>query len=230
MQNDHNVIFFRREFSFEPEIKISTIEWSHLRSLRMNSQQAKLTLSDGEGRWAFYDLNPDKHRAQIISEIRIETPPPNIRIATAIPKGNRLDLLLQKGVELGIQEFIFVNFLQSERKDFNPERAERIFQEAMSQSKQFYFPKMQFASGIQELVEGSDRPTCLLDPRGDTHVQDSEFESHLLLIGPEGGFRQSEMSMVQESGIVRNLGSSILRIETAFLYTASLLRRLHIKY
>jgi 16S rRNA (uracil1498-N3)-methyltransferase len=155
--------------------------------------------------------------------------PIQIDLFQCLPKGQKLELIIQKNVELGVHGFYLV---ASKRciVDYKPkdvpkklERLDRIAKEAAKQSKRDIIPKL---NGILNLKD-----TCAMIKDYDQFLilyerEDSEgLKARLaafngkkiaILIGPEGGLDQSEVdALIQAGALSTTLGKRILRTETA---------------
>ena len=163
--------------------------------------------------------------------------PVNVTIAQGIPKGDKFELILQKGTELGASSFIP---FQAERsvavwdnkkliKKMN--RFRKIVKEASEQSHRNKVPIIEKSMSIKEIIEESKKFDVAIfayeeeakveNPQSFGTIIDKLLPSHKLMvcIGPEGGFSKKESDLLKENGFhpVR-LGPRILRTETAALY------------
>ncbi|MDV6234907.1 16S rRNA (uracil(1498)-N(3))-methyltransferase [Leptospira ellisii] len=222
-------IFFRRGWKPEAELRLNKEEVAHLRALRIFSENKELRILDGNGVDSTYEVEAGTDRG-ILKKTETHKPETSVAgIATAIPKGNRLEWLLQKGTELGLTHFYFLNFEQSDRRDFNLERSLKITEEAASQSKRIFLPFVAGPLSLREFLEDSEPRNRVglyrLDPRGASEPRSEFFRNTIWLIGPEGGFRKTEIELMEEKNVPGiRAGDSILKIETAGLYAASLFR------
>ena len=223
-------IFFRKDFKFPGEFRLEKEETDHLKSLRIFDKDKILDFRDGAGNSALYSVFSGKREAILQQKNEKKAAEPEIIIATAIPKGNRYDWLLQKGTELGITAFLFVNFRRSERKELNFERSEKIISEAGGQSGRYYLPKIRLFDSLEKMIAAeAETPEkfLLLSPIAEEKLDTEKISSTIPIIGPEGGFDPEELKMFEKLKIgTANAGDSILRIETAVLFMASI-KRLH---
>ncbi len=162
----------------------------------------------------------------------------DVVLIASLLKGDKLDLVIQKATELGVEEIVL---LQSERsiakirnldRDFKLERFNRIVKEAAEQSKRTRLPLLYRIIRMNELPEiKADVKLMAYEGRqGST----SSFLSAVktiksgqrvaILIGPEGGFSDDEVNEAMEYGYQTvSLGRRILRAETASFYALSVL-------
>lgn len=161
----------------------------------------------------------------------------NIILYQGIPKGEKMDFIIQKCTELGVKEFFP---LLTERtvvkvKDKNKEKSKitrwtRIAKEAAQQSKRDLFPKINdiisFA-GMIELIKG-ENIIVPYEEEKNNRIRDAiksiKNGRVNLIIGPEGGFAQKEIETLRGIGAnTVTLGPRILRTETAGIVAASIL-------
>ena len=190
-----------------------------VRVLRLRSGE-RVSVSDGEGRWRIatvvevngsIDLEP---AGEVCSAPRAERA---LTIATAIPKGDRVDWLVQKAVEIGVDT---IQFLHAERSvvRWKPERAakqvdrlSRIAVEAARQSRRVWLPRVLAPVPALDVIA-----SCAVAEPGGRAVTRGD---RCLAIGPEGGWTSEELDVAADQ--VR-LGGHVLRTETAVLVATTL--------
>ncbi|BDG46464.1 MULTISPECIES: 16S rRNA (uracil(1498)-N(3))-methyltransferase [Parageobacillus] len=163
--------------------------------------------------------------------------PVQIYIAHGLPKGDKLELVIQKGTELGASSFIpFVaarSIVKWDAKKANKklERWKKIAKEAAEQSHRGKIPDVHAPMTIYELVEFAKIADYRLfayeeeAKQGNHQMLTSVFrkmkrgQSLLAVFGPEGGFSSEEVELLKQHGFFScSLGPRILRTETAPLY------------
>lgn len=100
-------ILFRREWNEEYPFHLNKEEISHLKALRIFSEDKNLRVLNGIGTEWIYEIPGNSVQGifkKTITHLKSERVS---AVATAIPKGNRLEWLLQKGTELGLTHFYF---------------------------------------------------------------------------------------------------------------------------
>jgi len=154
---------------------------------------------------------------------------PLITICQALPKGDKIDLILQKGTELGAHEFrLFagrrsVARVRNDQISAKLDRWERIVSEAARQCGRLDIPAVSWCPGAAEAAAVSDQELRLILWEGEREsslkrvLESSEKPiSIVVAIGPEGGFDPLEVQNFSEHGFQPvSLGSRILRTETA---------------
>ncbi len=154
---------------------------------------------------------------------------PRITICQALPKGDKIDLILQKGTELGAHDFrIFggcrsVVRIRDDQLSGKLERWNRITSEAARQCGRSDIPAVSWRNAAQETADDSGQELRLILWEGE---RERTLKEALALqtkpltvavaIGPEGGFDPLELRHFTRQGFQPvSLGSRILRTETA---------------
>ncbi len=160
-----------------------------------------------------------------------------IYLFQAIPKGDRMETVIEKAVELGVYEIIPVEMkycvvkLDDKKKASRLKRYQSIAEAAAKQSKRSSIPQihdfMSYAEAVAyarqcdvcivpyECAEGMEATKRVLTKMADA-------SSISIMIGPEGGFADEEIEIVREDMDVISLGSRILRTDTAAITTMSM--------
>lgn len=201
-----------------------------IRVLRMQIGD-ELMLMDGEGSFyrAVVTLATQKRCQYDIIETMVQKPQWNGKVHLAIAPTklmDRIEWMVEKATEVGIDELSFLNCQFSERTTLKLPRIEKIIVSALKQSRKAYMPKLSemvsFKSFIEHHTTGhryiahcyEEVPRVnLFDELRKNNTVDS-----IVLIGPEGDFSIDEVRMAVDAGFISvDLGKSRLRTETAGL-------------
>ncbi len=156
-----------------------------------------------------------------------------ITLYQALLKSDKFELVLQKGVELGVTAFVpFISERCVIRKASanKIERWRKIIQEAAEQSERLILPILRPLISFDEACRSVKQPALLLWEEEQRVSLKETLQSPLfkksttlnLFIGPEGGFPESEVELAKQHGIlIASLGHRILRAETAGLAAIS---------
>lgn len=188
------------------------------RVLRLKNGEV-VSCSDGHGAWRVTHWKDGA--VESVSEVVIE-PERSILLTVAIApvKGDKTDLTIEKLVEIGIDRIAILQPLErsvvrwaSDKTSQVMDRYRRIALAAAMQSRRVYLPEIVGPVSLGAL--GADA-IAMAEPGG----QASWDGVRTLVIGPEGGFSPSELSSALPT---IDLGSTILRAETAAIVGASLM-------
>ncbi|MFT4656132.1 MAG: 16S rRNA (uracil1498-N3)-methyltransferase [Candidatus Aldehydirespiratoraceae bacterium] len=178
-----------------------------------------VSVTDGAGRWRMTDFSSIGPLVVLTasSAVTTEPPPSRFTLATAIPKGDRVDWLVQKTVELGADRIILLHAERSTVR-WKPERAakqivrlQRIADEATRQSRRVWRTEVAGPAPASDVLGGA----TIAEPGGDAIRGDEA----MIAVGPEGGWSADELERSARS--VR-VGGNILRIETAAVAVTTL--------
>ena len=148
---------------------------------------------------------------------------PRVVLATALPKGDRLNILLDMATQLGMTDFIPLTCRYSVVTNINSKlnRYKRICINACKQSGRYYLPKIHPAAMPEELIDYFDpEQTELILAEPTAKTQNLYFNPDtkviVLIVGPEGGFSEQELQLFNRQRLTKTrLSNAILRIETA---------------
>lgn len=201
------------------------------RVLRM-SPGDRVTLCDGEGEQylaAIDDISKDKVTLNILSHDRCQGEPTrHITLYQGLPKGDKMELIVQKCVELGVSEIVPVaaerSVVRVKPGEFGGKqtRYQRVAYEAAKQCGRGRVPRVAELTDFKSAnMEQHDLIIIAYeDEKGNTLKsmlkKNIKAEDIAIVIGPEGGLERSEVDMlVEKGGVPVTLGPRILRTETA---------------
>lgn len=216
-----------------PEYTLPEMESGHCcRVLRM-SEGVRFQSVDGRG--MAYDCEIIKAHPKH-TEVRViashEEPlhwQERIVLAVAPTKNiDRIEWLLEKAVEIGVNEIALLKCAHSERRNVNEERLVKIIVSAMKQSLKATLPVFKGLLSFAEFIREVDTE-CRYVGYCDSETERKEFAKEYpgrrdvtILIGPEGDFSQEEIEMARGRGFVPvTFGESRLRTETAALFAVA---------
>ena len=203
--------------------------------LRMKPGEELLISAKGD--WDYLckivDIETDRVNLKVLESMEQRELPVNITLLQGIPKSDKLEMIIQKAVELGVNEIIPVKTkrvvvkIDEKKVDTKVNRWNAIAESAAKQSKRSIIPKVHEPMSIDNALEivkdfgvklipyenadGIDKTRKILDGMDKT-------KEIAVFIGPEGGYEEAEVERIKNSGFeVITLGKRILRTETAGL-------------
>ncbi|MDD2537252.1 MAG: RsmE family RNA methyltransferase [Candidatus Absconditabacteria bacterium] len=158
--------------------------------------------------------------------------PSGISMLIAMPnKRDKAELIVQKLSEIGVKEILFRPAERSIIKQRNEKKAERLLkisQEATEQSRGTHIPQITFCKDAEEKIR--DAEVVIFDKIDNAEQLDTinpknpPYKAKKLgVIGPEGGLTQQDYQLFKQYKI-KSLGDSVLRMETAAIIAARLLK------
>lgn len=164
----------------------------------------------------------------------------SVTVAIAPTKNiDRMEWMIEKLVEIGIDRIVFVRTMRSERKSLRMDRIERVAISAMKQSLKSVLPELitdlSFTDFVAEQSRAEDcckliahcASDLALGERKEAQDWYERLSDTTILIGPEGDFTSEEILLAQKVGFhPLSLGLSRLRTETAAVFALSCIRLL----
>jgi 16S rRNA (uracil1498-N3)-methyltransferase len=211
--------------------------------LRLKSG-ARIALADGQGgEFAGVLASLEKERAIVRIEETLAAvasgAAPAITLIQGVPKGERMEMILQKGTELGVAGFVpFLSSrtilrLSGDKAAERVRRWERIVMEAARQSRRPDIPEVCGIVAFADAVASARQEMKLILWEGESERGLKEVvertspppSSVAVLVGPEGGLSAEEAREARASGFLPvTLGPRILRTETTGLAVLSILQ------
>ena len=208
------------------------------RALRMAAGEHITVCDSGANEYdcVLTEFLPDCVKAEILTKKKQETEPPcRIILYQALPKGDKLDTVIQKSVECGVS--LVVPFesercivrMRPEAEQKKRERRERIALEAAKQCGRGALPEVLGTVGFAEMLQMAGKADLVLfcfEGEGTVPIsrilaeqEPKKGQEIALIIGSEGGFSLEEARMAREAGfLMTGLGKRILRTETAPIF------------
>lgn len=225
------------------EIVIQGNDVNHIKNVLRMRPGDELSLSDGEGMDYFckiLSIERDEVRVNIENSWNsyVELPV-KIYLFQGLPKGDKMELIIQKAVELGVYEIIPVRTkrvivkLDDKKESKKIARWQQIAEGGAKQSGRGLIPEVKPVMGFAEALKYAGSLDAALIPYEKAEgIQKTRSIIHdlkgkksvAIFIGPEGGFDEKEVEDAMNQGVFPvTLGRRILRTETAGLTMLSIL-------
>lgn len=159
----------------------------------------------------------------------------SVTLVIPILKEQKMDLILQKATELGVNEIIPVMFkrcvvkVEKGKEEKKLERWNKIMKEASEQSKRHILPNLYPVMSIEEIEKLKGlKMICSTVEKTNTLKKflqtNKNYDKLIVVIGPEGGIDPAEEKELIENGFIPvTLGPRIMRVETVPIYLLSIL-------
>jgi len=227
----------------DSEMTLTAEERHHLSDVLRAEEGDTVAVFDGKGREATARIESHGSKT-VLRVLKLESNPRpafSLTLIQALPKGKKMDLIVEKATELGVSaihpvitERTIVRLDDNQRKE-RGERWQRIALNASRQCGTSWVPDVKpvsdFTAAVKEcgdfdfVVVGS-----LQADTGQIHsvvdrVRDKKPRRVAAIIGPEGDLTLNELNEASSAGAVPvSFGSLVLRVETAALYVLSVLK------
>lgn len=204
--------------------RLSEEEIRHFKVLRIRVGET-VTIVNGKGQSALAKVL-SQHEVRLI-DVKESAPPIHRSIIIqAMTESTHLDLLVEKGCELGVTDFWFFIAKKSKKLTLSTNKRQRLQNlliSALKQSGRLYLPEISFFDTLCQ-IHSIPKHLYLADPTG-TPPNLPLVEDCAIMIGPESGFTNDEIHFITKTlGAKKiSLSSNILRAETASIIGAYLL-------
>lgn len=226
------------------QICISGSDVNHIKNVLRMKLKEEILISSGEDKeYTCYieEIGEEEILAHImyVQEAGYELSS-KIYLFQGLPKSDKMELIIQKAVELGVHQVIPVASkravvkLDKKKEEKKITRWQAISESAAKQSKRMYVPEITNVMSFQQAVDYAGKLDIVLFPYelADGMKKTKEIISQInrgqsvaIFIGPEGGFEESEVALAKEKADAQviTLGKRILRTETAGLTVLAIL-------
>jgi len=214
-------------------IRLREDEERHLLKVRRARSGDFFRCTDGRGKTARVIIGGRDAQGHLytIEKTEIVMPPaPMIHLAVALPRQeSRMEWLLEKSVELGVQQITPLITQRGIRERIRTDRLEKIMISALKQSLSAHLPVLNQPTHLEEFLRMNHTQIllahCLPGPKK-LIGQLKLVPQPTLMIGPEGDFSEQEvMTLSQKNATSVSLGDLRLRTETAVLVALSHIRQ-----
>ena len=225
------------------KIRIEGGDVNHMKNVLRMKLHAKAEISDGESRTYLCEVEAyeeDVAILHILEEMEADTEPASkLYLFQGLPKSDKMELIVQKAVELGVYQVIPVAMkrsvvrLDDKKAAKKADRWNSIAESAAKQAGRSRIPEVTMPLSYNEALKMAEELDVTLLPyelAGGMEVtrevirQIKSGQSVGIFIGPEGGFEPEEVDAAVSMGAkVITLGRRILRTETAGLATLAVL-------
>lgn len=200
----------------------------------INNEQGKEYLGEIE------EITKQYVKVKIIEEIEINSESNlNITLFQGLPKSTKMDLVVQKCTELGVNTFVPIITSRVDVKlkgEFKKlDRLQRIALEACKQCKRAKVPKVLEPIDFKKMIKSLEDMDLVVVPYENATgkgirtmknlIKKNALKNVAIIVGPEGGFEEEEIEALEEKkAYIVTLGPRILRTETAGFVCVSLIQ------
>lgn len=234
--------FFTNNSSVSGKFYLTGNDYNHVKNvLRIKKGEQFLVSYGGASHLCELDgFEEQSVVAKIIEENYQDTSLPiEIYLFQGLPKADKLELIIQKTVELGVSKIIPVEMkrsivkLDDKKKDGKTARWQAIAESASKQSKRTVIPTVETATPYSKALDIAQELDLIILPYESKNGMKDTADTLALIksgmkigviIGPEGGFDEKEVAEAESKGAkIISLGKRILRTETAAITAVAML-------
>ena len=207
-------------------------EGFHAANVRRIRPGEELDLGDGDGTVAHCvveDVGKGRLTAKVLDRTTVPLPSPSVTVVQALPKSDRSELAIELATEAGADAFVawqasrcVARWESAAKVDKGLRRWGAVARSAARQSRRPYIPSVSGVVSTAELaqrVRDDGATTLVLHESATvklTELSVAQPDSLLLIVGPEGGIADDEISALSDAGATAvRLGPTVLRTSTA---------------
>ena len=224
---------------YNEEMSITGVDAKHIGKVLRMQPGDKLQIVSDDGVSALAEVTAISESTVTVRclEVLAESHEPAVKITLAqgLAKGEKMDFIIQKAVELGAYSIVPVAMehsvvrLDGTKADKKVERWQKIAEAAAKQSKRDIIPQVQAVQSVSQMLANNNCKTKIIAYECEDRMslktalrEAGQLDDLLLIIGPEGGISEGELNKAREAGAIPvSLGRRILRAETAGLVAMS---------
>ena len=224
---------------YNEEMSITGVDAKHIGKVLRMQPGDKLQIVSDDGVSALAEVTAISESTVIVRCLKVlaesHEPAVKITLAQGLAKGEKMDFIIQKAVELGAYSIVPVAMehsvvrLDGAKADKKVERWQKIAEAAAKQSKRDIIPQVQAVQSISQMLTNNNCKTKIIAYECEDRMslktalrEAGQLDDLLLIIGPEGGISEGELAKTREAGTIPvSLGRRILRAETAGLVAMS---------
>lgn len=233
--------FVKADQIVEGQVRIVEQDYNHIKNVIRLKPGEILRVSTDEGKNYRCELSGFENQMAIAAILEEDLEGTELRgkiqLFQGLPKGDKMELIIQKTVELGVTEIIPVRMkncvvkLDDKKAAAKVARWQAIAEAAAKQSKRSFIPTVTNVMDYKTAMEYARENDCNLVPYENEEgiagskkiLQAIKPTDHIgIFIGPEGGFDEKEIAEARKSMLSISLGKRILRTETAAITSVGL--------
>ena len=233
-QNKIHRVFLKNKIDIKKDITVNKDILNHIKNVLRIKNNQEIKIFNGDGREYLADIRYIDKSLIISPQTEYRKIPKNpheILLAQCISSSKSMDLAIQKSTELGINEIIPLVSSRSHpgEHDKKIKHWEKIIIHATEQSNGLYLPVLSKIMSFKEFIDNQEKrenyKICFNTVGRRIQNSDINHKSHLMLIGPEGGFDENELQLMKNyNWNIISLGDRIFRTETASVVAQTILR------
>lgn len=229
----------------DKEVTIADENFNHIKNVLRLAPNEKVYITDDEENEYLAEVRRFEEKTaylEIIEKIDVKRESNlDITLFQGLPKSDKMELIIQKLTELGLQTITPTQMkrcvvkLENESKESKKiDRWQKIAQEAAKQSKRNRITKIESVKSILKISNWSEYDLILVPYENESKQGLKEVLSNFkqgenlkiaIVVGPEGGFEEAEIEyMMTQNAKIISLGRRILRTETAGIAVVSILQ------
>ncbi|MEJ5230337.1 MAG: 16S rRNA (uracil(1498)-N(3))-methyltransferase [Pseudothermotoga sp.] len=210
-------------------VELDEHETHHLKVVRAVVGQ-QVSITDGDGKLyecELVEIGKNRSTAAIKQSKLIEHREEDVILCVASENWDRLRLLVEKAVEIGVDQIVVYKSRRSKSYLQKEDKLKLVIRDSAKQAARCLFPQLEIRESFDFLDE--EFRTIVLHQSGRPAVIGDFTGKIRIVVGPEGDFAEDEIQFLKNRGEFLSLGRKILRFETAAIIAAGMATFLNLK-
>ena len=213
--------FLDQEYKQNAVVFLEDAEQHHLSRVMRIRENEIVELTNGKGSLA---LARAQKMGLLILEVNQFPSEKEILLGVPFMRPSKLEWILEKGTEIGVSSFFLYPADKSTQKslsDHQVQRLNNVIVSSLKQSKRLYLPHLEILLSLEELL--AKKGICYFgDVRDSAPLLVPREETPLFISGPESGFSDREVALLEQKAKGVRINPNILRAETAPIVASSI--------
>lgn len=213
--------FLNQEYIENSVVFLEDAEQHHLSHVLRIRQGEIVELINGKGSLA---LAKTQKKGLLILEVHQCLPKTEILLGIPFMRPSKLEWILEKGTEIGVSSFFLYPADKSTQKslsDHQIQRLNNVIISSLKQSKRLYLPHLEIHLRLEEIL--AKEAICYFgDVRETVPFLIPKNETPLFISGPESGFSDKEVTLLEQKAKGVRINQNILRAESAPIVASSI--------
>jgi 16S rRNA (uracil1498-N3)-methyltransferase len=222
--------FIDAELKRNETVLLAGPEHHHLAHVMRLKEGDELELVNGRGDLALGKISEVRKKETLIQLLKSghepDTKTARVFLGVPLMRASKLEWIVEKGTELGVDAFLFYRAAHSELEELHTRHLERLHAlivSALKQSGRLYLPSVEVFPALESLLN-REAQVLFGDLSVKKMIEKNPTASKILFVsGPERGFSKEEETLLSEKGEGVSLSRYVLRAETAPIVAASIL-------
>ena len=232
-QNKIHRIYVNSHISVNKELTLNSNTYNHIKNVLRIKNNGEIIVFNGDGKEYLAKVNHEGESSVLIKNENLsgEKNEHEITLAQSLPAAKYMDLAIQKSVEIGISKIVPIVSERSHPGNYEKktDHWKNIIIHATEQSNGLFLTKLEKIIKLEDFLiktsEDISHKICFHMTGRKICQSDKKSLSHIIMIGPEGGFSSEEIKLIERyDWNIISLGDRILRAETAAIVAQTLLR------
>ncbi len=222
-------IYYKELKQDTASIEISGDTFHHFKNVLRGKKNEEVQVFNGSGLIGKGRVTELSKREMLITLACVDEKAPYSSpvLILGIPKKEYLESIIRSAIQIGVSKIKLVTTEYTPWKYKQYDRLDKIMEAALIQSENPYLPELEVYSSLEELLLNLSEPTLAFSTEVKVNANEELGKVENLLIGPEGGFSESEIKLLMENQkiLLKRCDIPIMKAEVAVPFGLGLIHK-----